>query len=123
MKIAKEAIDNELSNAVQCQEFEILQDYGAFVCAMEDEELAEIYKLAYAMHYCNFTIVTHCVGFHNDVGKHTATSFLENRMVLTCPADSNNTMLPEGRGGGTQDTFSYAILDWENKKKNNNKNN
>ena len=31
---------------------------------------------------CNFTVVCHLVGYHNDVGNKGLTSFLENQIVM-----------------------------------------
>lgn len=58
-----------------------------------------------------YTLVTHCVGYHNDVGREGNTAFIENRIVL--PADQYETARrPYGRGGGNNGQVTFALLGW-----------
>ena len=66
----------------------------------------------FATSYSNYTLVTHGVGFHIDLGKGGDTSFLENRIVLRSKKNTNEPCIPEGRGYAGANHFEYAILDW-----------
>ena len=66
----------------------------------------------YVKNYCNFTLVTHGVCFHDDQGKDNNSSFLENRVVLVSDRDEEEPNIPEGRGYHSEKKFQYALLDW-----------
>ena len=94
--VARDAVTKELS-------------YGAKSFEMEDDESAIQY---YVQNHCNYTLVTHGVGFHVDRSKNGTTCFLENRVVLVANRKDDQPNIPEGRSIYSKTKFEYALLDW-----------
>ena len=94
--VARDAVLNELS-------------FGARSLEVGNNEAAVEY---YVQHHCNYTLVTHAVGFHVDTSKNGTTSFLENRVVLTAERNRKEPNIPEGRSLHSPSKFEYALLDW-----------
>ena len=94
--VASEAVERELS-------------YGKKSFGNRKAEMGIDY---YVQHHCNYTLVTHAVGFHFDQGKKGNTNFLENRIVVVADRNMDEPNIPEGRSIHSYSKFEYALLDW-----------
>jgi hypothetical protein len=97
--IAKEAVSVELSKIKTS-----IQDGRKFGSTSFFDQYIGI--------HCEHTVVCHPVGYHNDVFRHGATNYMENRVVLQSKAQSNKRGHPLGRGGLGNGKFAWALLDW-----------
>ena len=98
--VSEEAVENEIN---------VVTDTDAFGGSLDE----------YVQKGCNFTVVRHAVGYHNDVGNKGLTSFFENRVVLRSAKYKSKgaQYRPHGRGGGENGEETYALLDWPKDKK------